>query len=1354
MNKRQGKQKRHERHEQFWGISKKIGHWALGITLSVLLLLAASINLGAYLIKNDPQVKAKVLSYISEYRLPGIDLSFAEFDIVWRRLTPEILLQDVELALPPAGLTAHADSVSIRINQLAAFYGGELVKVRVHRGQAEALLPDFTDWLKRQRAAPQKRMDLARHLNFGLVLDDFELTTNRINSPYFMIEKLLVNAAEGGERLKFKANGKLHRAAEEISDVKLMFSRGYIDDNLYVKFDNFGSPEALAETLADLDADEQAQKVLDGVETIEGAAEIWLDYSQSEKLAMTARLELERLVLDFPQTQRLDINNFKLISGVDWRSKGAWDLDITEVSFAFAGARQHRRGISFADVRLSRNLFGLSVISPQQDLDTVNHFFINAIRQENTVADLRTFDLRGELNNLEFNLKLAEDLPDQPKFTMDAELVDVSANPVRRVPGALEASGRLSIQGKTGTFVLDDDNSQLFLPTLYKDPFGWDYAKGVFMWESLAPGELVLVGISRDIRKAQMQGAMDLSVHTSKGEHTYIDLLVGLGRGDLDDLKEFIPWRGLNPATSNWLDRALDGGKNVRAGVSLKADVKNFDNPASTLEVLVEGEDAAVEYREGREPILAPQFDVYLDMDEVRVVLPDGGKIGKIATVERGYANIGIDSADLTVGGQGDVFLSQLPAVVADYLVDDEDRQENFISADGIGEGDWNFLYNLRNKELLQVAFDLTSADAELGLTALPSERVTNISGAISYSTAGYQGQWQGNYKGYAVSGEFVEDLASPNTSAMKIAGTFPVPANLDDSMAGRISGATPFELTAYTLDKQGLMFRRFLLSSELRGIGIDLPAPLSKEVPAAKPFTLEAEILPHQETYALLWGRELSADLYFDQDTLTGVHLGLSPRERLLSQRRSGRNTLAGRGGKGLEIKLLPRRKFDTAAWQTFLLADSAEAATQAAAAKTGVWAENLTKLRAGILEYSERFPRWDITAKNLVLGGTEYTNIDLQHRRSSATRPKLDFSFTAAEGHSADGSLLVPANANRLDLDIELLRFAMRDTPGEDPGQDAAERKKLLERLPTKISPPSSFKRLPEMNIEIRNFYYQNNLVGNINAALITQDKTLQLKLSDSKIFGMDGRGDFVWKLNSPVSSSLDITARVTGNMQSDTLKNVQVQGMFFDFDWQWTGRNDRFNDWHDTATGHLILRSDSGRIVSSRANVLTGFVSFLNIDNLAARFRGDFSDVSSSEFLYKDANLRMDLEQGDYLIREGTEVTVSLIEITADGRYDLAEDNLHLTSVVESSTTNILPLTALLLGASSLAPLLLTLDISGGDFLNSFSSAVYLVNGSLADPQASLVSVSDLAGKQLEPDDLVNRFDIKSRLDGFKF
>ncbi|KPK38190.1 MAG: hypothetical protein AMJ69_09085 [Gammaproteobacteria bacterium SG8_47] len=275
---------------------------------------------------------------------------------------------------------------------------------------------------------------------------------------------------------------------------------------------------------------------------------------------------------------RLDIDNFQLGLG-----SGSWPL--TQVSVMRAvddSGSAWRVYASYGRVQdLARLLIDLGAVDdePRQRLE--------ALRP------------RGELRSLSATWR--QPLGAEPHLSLNVSFGAVAFSAHDELPGASDLSGRLEIDGDSGSLELDTLTATLDLPSLFRAPIELGRVRGAAYWRRDADGWRIG---ARDIevynRRIRTQSDL-LVVVPRASESPYMDLQVSFSDGDAASVSHYLPVHIIRDNLRNWLDRAFKSGRVARGGLVFHGRLKAFPFRANdgVFDVQFDVEDAVLDYHAG-----------------------------------------------------------------------------------------------------------------------------------------------------------------------------------------------------------------------------------------------------------------------------------------------------------------------------------------------------------------------------------------------------------------------------------------------------------------------------------------------------------------------------------------------------------------------------------------------------------------------------------------------------------------------------------------------------------------------------------------------------------------------------------
>lgn len=1314
--------------------------WLLGVFTVILSSLIVIFQLLSIVINHNPNYQQKIISSLQERTESIIKVE----DAFWgwnERNFPSIKLRNVNWSSKGETLLLKAKDASVTFNPFAYFYKkGSLFQFTFNQGDL-LLSQKFLETLDEGRN--NIRVGSAQ-LNWGVSFNKFRVLLKEDKRLVLDVENNHIKIREG--ELQSFLNADIKLASEPIMSFRssLNFADNIEDSYLYFDIESIiVDDDQLQMFFIDnlpQDRFEYAHNLLGAVQRMQGNGSLWVSFEQDGRITLKNDIQMSHLTFDIHQN--INIKDISFVSQFVYNyrlSQSNWQWNLAKLDAILYNTNKNYnadllRHVYFKDILVSNNDRELSIISPSADFGDISYFAIQILPNQDSVQHIIDHAVTGLIKDLSIRVAKNSDTQEH-SFILDGRVEDISLKSVPPLPGVTNVSGNIALRDNIGWMELDDYNSELFIPKVYDTPFIFGYTKGLFIWEWIEAGELFIAGTAYDIKEGNLSASMELELHSIPLHHGYIDLLVSVKQANLQQVKRFIPWPFLNQGTSAWLDDSLIGGEDIKAVLSMRADVKDMGSSQTIFELGVSVDNPILQYRKEREPIISQKADVFMDQDRLTVLLPEGGQIGNIANIKSGYGVVDLASTNFTLGGDGIINIQELPALLEDYLLGDK---VNFFhwEADGIAEGMWEFNYGLRESNFQGMTLDLKLKDGRL--TALDyGHEIKDINGNISFSKfAGYGGDWSALMGSNLLIGKFA---TQGKDNFLQIQSSFVANEILPHKINKYISGSCDFVLFLYLKEKGAVEFSEYLIESNLLGLELSLHYPLIKKPKHKAPTKIFGQINSQESAHYIEIDNKLHGGIRFNQGIWNGLKLevpakfrpqiGLNRKPKFTKQNiANGIFIAAGDSSKTLNIT----------AWENIAFDNGLIGLSNAYAKDNLITkAQRANNLFDGLLFYIKHAPYWDIALIGVEWNNKKYDEIRVNYNKD--TYPWIKYSLP-----NSSGKILALAKPRQLNIITDSIYF----------NGNIAPTKGVLNILPKELEPFFQHVRVPNITLQVEKVYYDNTLLGNLNIAVNTDSSKLKLKVYNSTIIGLDAKANFNWLLNPSSHSKLALDFWLKGDLTDGVISTLDADDILISLNWSWEGNNNNFSKWYDTARGNLVINTGKGNLVSDRVNILTNLLSILNVSNLADTVRGNPNSISSSRLVFKRIKLNMYFEPGLLTIDDEVNVDLTFLNLRATGSYILKDRQLNHRVVATSPSSKVLPVAALLLGASSVAPLLLAVDIAGGEFVNSFSSAVYNINGTLSQPQISLILVGDVSGKVLQPDDLTDRINIQESLKKFSF
>ncbi|MDQ2972801.1 MAG: TIGR02099 family protein, partial [Pseudomonadota bacterium] len=438
------------------------------------------------------------------------------------------------------------------------------------------------------------------------------------------------------------------------------------------------------------------------------------------------------------------------------------------------------------------------------------------------------------------------------RYAVVAHLRDLGVAPASGSPGADSLDATLRGDDEALALELPSQSATLRFPAVFRQPFALSKLGGTIVaWRDGAQWRLATDALDFDAREygAQVRGAMVLQ---GDGTKPFLDVYANVTHATVPVAEEFWP-RSLPPATVQWLDRALVAGKVDTGRVLLRGDLDDwpFKDHQGRFDALAHVSNVVFDYADGWPR--AQKLDASVQFIDTAIIgeathaealgvnvtnavahIPDLGNAPLLALAMQANGRsaslldfvrkspIGRNStstlSSLTIGGTGKLAMTLvLPLGQANPFTVDGNLQ--LANADVVARA-WNLQLQGVNGPL---HFDAKGFRADALKTtwhATPATLSIAFGGDVTDATHQLEAALAGRFNAQSLFRDY-PDLASFGKIAQ---GTANFRVGLNVAQSGNAGNA------AKTLS----------VRSDLRGIALNLPAPLDKPASAILPTTLQ----------------------------------------------------------------------------------------------------------------------------------------------------------------------------------------------------------------------------------------------------------------------------------------------------------------------------------------------------------------------------------------------------------------------------------------------------------------------------------------------------------------------------------
>ncbi|MBI5039969.1 MAG: TIGR02099 family protein [Gammaproteobacteria bacterium] len=870
------------------------------------------------------------------------------------------------------------------------------------------------------------------------------------------------------------------------------------------------------------------------------------------------------------------------------------------------------------------------------------------------------------------------------------QLQDLHTTAVERLPGVAAMSGRVNGDLQRGVLELDSRAAQVDLPKLFRAPLQLAQLSGRIDWQR-GDDRVHIESAALRAENADIRTLSRLLLEIpNDGSKPFLDLQTEFTDGNVEATHSYLPVGIMPPRTVEWLDRALVSGR-LHDGALLfqgRFGAFPFDHADGRLEVRATVSDGVLDYKDGWHRIEGLEAELTFINRSMNI----HGVAGKILGSDLPEVSVRIDDlahARLDIDGQATGTLADMLRFLRDSPLS-EGRREALDLARVSGDAQLQLAIRL---PLAKTVPGTLTVD---GRMHLPDNQLDlldwelaleQIKGDLHFTQSGMDGRdLRARLMGVPVTVD-VGDAPSSDTpggeamTRVRASGKLPLVEKLRKAQSGleRVSGKSDWTAALYLPKRvETTAPARVELTSELRGIALDLPEPFGKPADTTTAFALTAELKGRGfEALRMRYGDHSAAFALSRSNgtlQLARGELKLSAADAALPDTDGLR--IAGR---------LPVFAWD--AWRDLLGGD----------APTGL-------LRA-----------LDVNVDSLRAFGRTFSGVQIRAQRDTGHW------IAALGGPDVEGTLELPAGKP------VLLRCARLHIPAATETGTAT----------AQMNPAE----IPALDVDVQQMQFRDLALGHVNLTThpLAEGLALDALQVEAEWMRFGAQGEWTRRIDQAANQDasrfrIDMQGGDLGKMLTafgyvGSIDGGATKGTL---DASWTGTPADFA--LAKLEGNLDVAIGEGRLLNVEAGAGRVFGLF-SLQGLRRRLALDFSDVFAKGFSFDRIAGHFNLHGGDAytndLVIEGP---AARIEVS--GRTGLAKRDYDQVVMVIPQVQSTLPLAGAIAGGPAVGAALLLADKFLGkqmEGLTRFARYQYTVTGSWDDPKFQSVTSKAARGLQ---------------------
>lgn len=622
--------------------------------------------------------------------------------------------------------------------------------------------------------------------------------------------------------------------------------------------------------------------------TLRATTEFWLDWNLEQGLSVKGDLSVPSIDLSAINAKLVEpLTDLGFQFSLARTDVQSWQLDLNGLEFDWFGHYE----FGAASVAIERGEETLiDAFIPRFAIAPVANMALQSSYLPASAAEiLESLAPLGELHNLRLQIPLER--PRQTQFS--SAVVDVSVDSFRRSPSFKGISGVIMGSIDEGSLELASEGFSALFPGVYEHWLNYSAADGRLHWRlqedhvELRSSVLRLKGEEGDIN-----GYLGLiqPLKKDQGPTPSMDLLISLGKSHLHFVDRYLP-QALDRNLRNWLDKALLGGDIESAAFAYRGSIAKGSSPMDrSLQLRFDISDTVLNFDDNWPNTSALEASVFVDE----------GRVAASVSEARIY-NSTIHDVELLVG-KGDDDILKL-SIDGQFEAAGEDavrllQESPLRKALGSGIANWTGRGELGGRLQLDIPLVKsaggTRASVDVNLRdvglSLPSAQLffNQLQGPLHYSSErGLQSeQLQGEFWGRPV-------LAKITSTEGKVSGR-------NDNIEIAFSGSSDMRTLEEWCRVAALGFAdgdfnyngsfklgggspSLQINTDLKGVDIDLPAPLGKISAASWPSEVTFTLGQGDQKLGIQLADRASVDAQFEEFKLQGVQVHVLQEERYL---------------------------------------------------------------------------------------------------------------------------------------------------------------------------------------------------------------------------------------------------------------------------------------------------------------------------------------------------------------------------------------------------------------------------------------------------------------------------------------
>jgi len=327
--------------------------------------------------------------------------------------------------------------------------------------------------------------------------------------------------------------------------------------------------------------------------------EVWADFKLGQLKEITGATNVRNL--RFNSSKRNKIIEIEKMGAV-WRWDNladGWALNIDRFHYEVNNKIWPLSRVLVESHHRYQPVSIIDIYTDKLDIEDASQFIQNfKILNQTELAKLQNIDPHGRLFDTHFRFKVDDFFSDD--FIFQSNFSKITFKPDAYIPGVENISGVITTTNKQGSIVIDSENSTINFSEIFREKIIISNINGRLNWKNINK-EWHLNGDNFNISNSdiKLNSNFNLVIPENK-KSPLIDLQINFEKGNIANAGKYYPITIMDKDLLEWLDSSLESGSVKKGGVVLQGRLNEFPylNYNGKFEVNLESDNLVLNYLE------------------------------------------------------------------------------------------------------------------------------------------------------------------------------------------------------------------------------------------------------------------------------------------------------------------------------------------------------------------------------------------------------------------------------------------------------------------------------------------------------------------------------------------------------------------------------------------------------------------------------------------------------------------------------------------------------------------------------------------------------------------------------------